>query len=127
MKEEELNKEKLIKFFMRSLFVIPHQYQSQDPNRLTLLYFTISGLDILGALDKVENKERIIDWIYSLQVLPSASQTGAIRVYQFHFHLLFPSVYCYHLFADLFATFLAISSTNPIFGRTDPLVAFYWA
>jgi geranylgeranyl transferase type-1 subunit beta len=69
------DKDKLVKFFMRSLFVIPNHYQSQDPNRLTLLYFTISGLDILGALDKVDNKERIIDWIYSLQVLPSADQT----------------------------------------------------
>lgn len=77
-KPPQVDKEKLIKFFMRSLFVIPNHYQSQDPNRLTLLYFTISGLDILGALDRVENKERIIDWVYSLQVLPSASDTGAI-------------------------------------------------
>lgn len=127
MKEEELNKEKLIKFFMRSLFVIPHQYQSQDPNRLTLLYFTISGLDILGALDKVENKERIIDWIYSLQVLPSADQTGAIRIYHYDSHLLFSSILCYHLVEDLFATFFSISSTNPVFRRTDSLVAFHWA
>lgn len=74
-KPPQVDKEKLIKFFMRSLFVIPNHYQSQDPNRLTLLYFTISGLDILGALDRVENKARIVDWVYSLQVLPSASDT----------------------------------------------------
>jgi geranylgeranyl transferase type-1 subunit beta len=77
-KPPSLDKEKLIKFFMRSLFVIPSHYQSQDPNRLTLLYFTISGLDILGALDRVEDKQRIIDWVYALQVLPSASDSGAI-------------------------------------------------
>lgn len=70
------DKEKLIKFFMRSLYVIPAHYQGQDPNRLTLLYFTVSGLDILGALDKIENPARIIDWIYSLQVLPPADNPG---------------------------------------------------
>jgi len=74
------DKEKLVKFFMRSLFVIPSQYQGQDPNRLTLLYFTISGLDILGALDKIDNKQRIIDWVYALQVLPPADQPGAITI-----------------------------------------------
>lgn len=79
-KPPSLDKERLVKFFLRTLYIIPSKYQSQDPNRLTLLYFTISGLDILGALDKVENKARIIDWIYSLQVLPSVDQTGAIDI-----------------------------------------------
>lgn len=79
MKGPEFDKQKLVKFFMRSLFVIPSQYQGQDPNRLTLLYFAVSGLDVLGALDKIENKSRIIDWIYSLQVLPPAGQTGMIH------------------------------------------------
>lgn len=79
------NKEKLIKFFMRSLYVIPAHYQGQDPNRLTLLYFTVSGLDILGALDKIENPKAIIDWVYSLQVLPSSSDPGANT----HLHIPF--------------------------------------
>lgn len=76
------DKEKLIKFFMRSLYVIPAHYQGQDPNRLTLLYFTISGLDILGALDKIENPARIIDWIYSLQVLPPAATPGTTALFK---------------------------------------------
>lgn len=43
-----------------------------DTSRMTLLFFAISGLDMLNALDKVEkDKEKIIDWIYSLQILPS--------------------------------------------------------
>jgi len=79
---QAFDKEKLTKFFMRSLFVIPNHYQGQDPNRLTLLYFAISGLDILGALDKVDNKQRIIDWVYALQVLPPADQPGAITIFE---------------------------------------------
>jgi len=37
---------------------------------MTIAYFSISGLDILGALDDLgsEKKSEIVDWIYSLQV-----------------------------------------------------------
>ena len=49
--------------------VMPSRYQAQEVNRLTLAYFIISGLDVLGRLEKV-NREKTIDWIYSLQVLP---------------------------------------------------------
>lgn len=38
---------------------------------MTIAYFSISGLDILGALDDdlgAEKKLELIDWIYSLQV-----------------------------------------------------------
>jgi hypothetical protein len=38
---------------------------------MTIAYFSISGLDILGALDdfEPEKKKELVDWIYSLQVL----------------------------------------------------------
>ena len=38
---------------------------------MTILFFAISGLDVLGSLEKSLNEERkrqIVDWIYSLQV-----------------------------------------------------------
>ena len=48
-----------------------------DANRMTLLFFAISGLDLLDALDSVEQqRDAIIEWIYSMQVTP-ASGTGA--------------------------------------------------
>jgi len=38
---------------------------------MTIAFFALSGLDLLNALDKIENeRQSIIDWIYSLQVLP---------------------------------------------------------
>ncbi|KAL8203516.1 UNVERIFIED_CONTAM: hypothetical protein K2H54_055945 [Gekko kuhli] len=37
---------------------------------LTVAFFALSGLDMLDSLDVV-NKEDIIEWIYSLQVLPT--------------------------------------------------------
>jgi geranylgeranyl transferase type-1 subunit beta len=35
---------------------------------LTIAFFALSGLDMLDSLDVV-NKDDIIEWIYSLQVL----------------------------------------------------------
>ena len=37
-----------------------------DTNRLTLLYFSISGLDLLGHLDEID-REATIRYIYSFQ------------------------------------------------------------
>ncbi len=40
-------------------------------SRMTIAYFSISGLDILGALEDLGHEKRteLIDWIYSLQVV----------------------------------------------------------
>lgn len=38
--------------------------------RLTIVFFALSGLDVLDALDAVD-KNVMIEWIYSLQVLPT--------------------------------------------------------
>eukprot|EP00003_Mantamonas_plastica_P028738 TRINITY_DN6657_c0_g1_i2.p1 TRINITY_DN6657_c0_g1~~TRINITY_DN6657_c0_g1_i2.p1 ORF type:complete len:344 (+),score=66.62 TRINITY_DN6657_c0_g1_i2:31-1062(+) len=60
-----------IKYFKRCLDGLPFQYTSLDSNRLTLAYFCISGLDVLGALDDViPDKSDYIDWIYSHQIIP---------------------------------------------------------
>src|SRR5690348_16364759 len=42
---------------------------NQDANRLTLMYFVIGALDLLGELDKTDTKS-VVDYIYALQVLP---------------------------------------------------------
>eukprot|EP00058_Branchiostoma_floridae_P024457 XP_002609947.1 hypothetical protein BRAFLDRAFT_124378 [Branchiostoma floridae] len=67
--QSEFAKEKHVKFFKRCLQVLPSRYCSLDTTRLTVAFFALSGLDLLGALETI-NKQEIIDWIYSLQVLP---------------------------------------------------------
>jgi len=43
---------------------------------MTIAFFAISGLDMLDALDKLgDDHDKIIEWIYNLQVLPSADGT----------------------------------------------------
>jgi len=63
--------DKHVKYFIRCLNALPGAYTSIDTSRMTILFFALSGLDLLNALDKIENdKNKIIDWIYSLQILP---------------------------------------------------------
>lgn len=39
---------------------------------MTLVFFAVSGLDMLGALDTMSAKEKqeAVDWIYAQQILP---------------------------------------------------------
>ncbi|KAL8610793.1 hypothetical protein ACOMHN_016776 [Nucella lapillus] len=70
----KLQREKHVKYFQRILRVIPGHYASLDTHRMTIAFFALSGLDLLGALHEVEkDKSAFIDWIYSLQVLPNSS------------------------------------------------------
>ncbi|XP_045216275.2 geranylgeranyl transferase type-1 subunit beta-like [Mercenaria mercenaria] len=70
-------REKHIKFFQRCLQILPARYSSLDTSRMTIAFFAISGLDMLNALDTLEkDKKNIIDWIYSLQVLPNIQESN---------------------------------------------------
>jgi geranylgeranyl transferase type-1 subunit beta len=71
-KEEfEVDVPKHLRFLRACYDIMPQPYESQDNNRLTLLYFVLGSLDLLGKLDDVvKDKQKAIDWIYSLQVLP---------------------------------------------------------
>lgn len=57
-------------FLKRCLNCFPAEYQSLDTTRLTLLFFVVSGLDILDAVDELpaSRKLELIDWIYNFQL-----------------------------------------------------------
>ncbi|KAJ8304361.1 hypothetical protein KUTeg_017944 [Tegillarca granosa] len=77
MAVQEFLKQKHIKFFERCLQILPTRYSSLDTNRMTVAFFALSGLDMLDALDKIEkDKKNIIDWIYSLQLLPDDDESN---------------------------------------------------
>ena len=60
-----------VKYWLRCLKTfLPHLYTSNDSNRMTLALFTLSALDLLGALhDHTTASERsdYADWIYRCQ------------------------------------------------------------
>ncbi|XVF83639.1 hypothetical protein PTKIN_Ptkin16aG0506100 [Pterospermum kingtungense] len=64
--------------------LIPHHYQSQEINRLTLAFFTISGLHLLQALDRID-KDRVSNWVLSFQAHPrSKAEVKNGEFYGFH-------------------------------------------
>ena len=49
---------------------------------MTIAFFAISGLDLLNSLSVLEKeRQAIIEWIYSLQVLPNNAGIAVIFVY----------------------------------------------
>jgi len=66
----KFERDKHLRFLQGCLRLLPSSYAAQDPNRLTLLYFVVSGLDVLNSLELIKDKTSVIDWIYSLQILP---------------------------------------------------------
>lgn len=48
--------------------------------RLSILFFALSGLDVLDALEVVDSKV-MIEWIYSQQVLPTQDSKCYIYFY----------------------------------------------
>lgn len=58
------------KYFQMCLNVLPSRLQSEDSNKLALIYFCLNALDMLHSVDSVVNKSGdrkpdILQWIYS--------------------------------------------------------------
>uniref|UniRef100_UPI00398F1308 geranylgeranyl transferase type-1 subunit beta n=1 Tax=Pristiophorus japonicus TaxID=55135 RepID=UPI00398F1308 len=74
----EFLRERHVGFFERCLKILPERYCSLETSRLTIAFFALSGLDMLSALHLVD-KASIIEWIYSLQVLPTEDKSNLYR------------------------------------------------
>jgi geranylgeranyl transferase type-1 subunit beta len=73
--ETSFNRKNLTKYLHHMLNILPTPYASQESNRLTLMYFVVGALELLGELDNVD-KKRLVDFVYSLQVLPDKDDFG---------------------------------------------------
>lgn len=63
-----------VKFFTMHLKLLPSFYAAMDNSRMTLMYFSLSALDVMKELDNVVSdteKKQMIDWIYAMQVTPT--------------------------------------------------------
>lgn len=74
-----LNTERHIKYYLRCLKTfLPSAYISNDSNRMLLAFLTLTGLDVLNALNSKttpEERQTYIDWVYHCQV-PSGGFRG---------------------------------------------------
>ena len=61
-------------FFLRHLRLLPRPYQSGDEQRMTLAFFCLSALDLLGGKEGVnekvgeEERKSYREWIWGLEV-----------------------------------------------------------
>lgn len=73
------HKERHIKYFLRCLKTfLPDLYTPNDSNRMLLAFFTVAGIDTLGALQEKttpEEREGYIEWVYHCQ-LPTGGFRG---------------------------------------------------
>lgn len=53
---------------------------------MTVFFFALSGLDLLDALHEIQaNKSKMVDWIYSLQILPDKNGNWFSKAFLFHY------------------------------------------
>ena len=73
-----VNKTALKKFFEFHLGRLPEPYTQLDSSRLTVIYFCVVGLDLLGELDSMDEvgKRVIIDYIYAQQLNDTHTSHG---------------------------------------------------
>lgn len=73
----DIEKNRLLTFLKVGLNALPSFLQAEENNRLTLVYFFVASLDLLDAVDQaIPDKKSLIDYIYSLQVLPDSEDPG---------------------------------------------------
>ena len=59
------------KFLLRLLDILPEdRFAPYETSRMTVLFFALSGLDVLGCLQNSlsdQRRQEIIEWVYSVQ------------------------------------------------------------
>lgn len=55
-------------------------YLCPSLSRLTIVFFALSGLDVLDSLNIID-KPSLIEWVYSLQVIPTEDRKCCFVIY----------------------------------------------
>lgn len=74
---------KHVQYFLHHSKALPEEYTDADCNRMTLLYFVVVALDMLGKLYTL-NAEECIRFVYEQQLL-SSSDVDTVRSGHFGF------------------------------------------
>lgn len=67
------------KYFEMMSGCLPSMLEEYDSIRMSILFFSLSGMDLLGALDKCQDKQQIVDWIYSTMLSDKKSLKTGFR------------------------------------------------
>lgn len=61
--DQPFEREKHVTYLQMMYQLLPHQYQTQEINRLTLAYFVVAGLDLLRSLDCVRHPQSKLQYV----------------------------------------------------------------
>ena len=67
------------KYFEMMSGCLPSMLEEYDSIRMTILFFSLSGMDLLNTLDNCQGKQQIIDWIYSTMLSDEKSLKTGFR------------------------------------------------
>lgn len=70
-------KDKHVRYFVSNLRMLPTPYTETETNRITLGFFCLAALELMGELETaLSEQDRLdwIEWIYAQQVLPTTEQ-----------------------------------------------------
>ncbi|XP_049848672.1 geranylgeranyl transferase type-1 subunit beta-like [Schistocerca gregaria] len=76
----DFDKRRVIRNLLKMVRELPEVYDSEDSNRMTFLYFALSGLDVMGAIGELEESGRLVEWVYAQQVLPIGEGMEGVEV-----------------------------------------------
>ncbi|KAI7861382.1 protein geranylgeranyltransferase-like protein type I beta subunit [Spinellus fusiger] len=72
----EFIREKHIRYFKSNLTMLPSAYTETETNRMTLAFFCLNSLQLMGVLDEQiskQNQQDWIEWIYAQQILTATN------------------------------------------------------
>lgn len=87
MQTVQFYRDKHIKYFNRCLGVLPSKYESEDSNKLALIYFSLAGLDLLGGLEQIPQttRDEYKEWVYMHYISTKEGFRGS-AIYDLHDH-----------------------------------------
>ncbi|KAI9315000.1 geranylgeranyl transferase type-1 subunit beta-like protein [Dichotomocladium elegans] len=79
---KSFEKEKHVRYFVSNLRMLPTPYTETETNRMTLAFFCLGALELLGELQTAISKQDKLDWIewiYAQQILPTGQKPDPNR------------------------------------------------
>ncbi|KAL2897031.1 Geranylgeranyl transferase type-1 subunit beta [Bienertia sinuspersici] len=119
--ESWFDKDRHIRFLHMMLDLLPSGYQAEEINHLTLAYFALSSLDILGALDQVFStfnfSLKLLNTYFSLSIHVSIDRISGIVGWKERKVFL-------HVFADDILSFVTLLLINVLVAQWQNYQAF---
>ena len=100
------------KYFEMMSGCLPSMLEEFDSLRISILFFSLSGMDLLGTLNRYKGKEQTVDWLYSSLLVDTSAVKSGFRGFNIgsNFSPNGSSEFCLFDTGHLAMTYTAIAS-----------------